>query len=1163
MLPATQSMPNFGKNAQFPQVRTWKGLAGGIYTLIETRPQWNHLFSILKTKTHLACDLETDGLNSMINSIVGLSFSFGAEHSFYVPVNHKKLVQVGQTEPPRSKPIWDEERCDEKHLFLDDIFDDLKALFFNPKLTTIWHNFKFDGHFLNRLGILPKGIVHDTLLMHNLLNETESGKLKKLASEYIDKGADDWEKELQTFRQTFARKHKLKKDDIHYGLVPIDLMTRYAASDAHYTWILFKKFLSEIADDKHLRHLYVNVEIPLLHVLIEMEYYGACVNRTYFKGLMGPMDKKIQKAEIKIKEIFKNPQINLNSVQQLVAALLKSGVKLSKKTKKKTNFSLDHNVLERLALKYPVCKDILDYRDLTKKKSTYIDSIYDKSSIDGNLHCEYNQNVSTGRMCLEENTHILVIQKEGAHYRTSNKEGVPIKDVKPGDLVYCYTPEKKITVREVIWSGSRGYKDAVKVSYYGYGKRNIKSIICTPDHSFRTHKEYWIQAKDLLKKHKLISLEPNDLKPGIHKMVSVESCGKANVWDISVDGIPNFFANGVCVHNSSKNPNLQNIPGRDTIIRKGFVPPLLNYCDKCGYREYLPAKGGIPSFKNQCICGHDLKIDDNYFILLCDFCLVGNTKLITIDGIKTLEEVVQTQVPVLSCDPKKVKGPPAYGRKLLEFKEVTRSALIGYCDVYKIELEDGSSVECTLDHKWMTYEGELRETRNLSVGDRLAHVKESYAGPNKYPMWYVKSNRQYHYKHTLSAEFEFGKTPKGHQVDHIDGNVNDWRRKNLRILTEKENKGQGASHWWNKVSEEKQKEKINSLIYGIKNNRRSYAGEGNPNYGKFKGEIKECPYCGEEFYAPPSANKIFCSKDCYNSHRNVKKTNNHRIVSITYAGKQPVYQITVEDFHTYVLENGLISGNSQLEVRLTAHASQDPILLKVYQEGIEDAHLRATCEIFDYDYTEAEAILADDKHPQYVSLKNQRKIGKQTNFLIIYGGGPSTLSLKISTPEYIYPDEECQLYIDKYFSKYRGIKRWINQVRYQLRKNHYVQNEFGRYRRFPELNRFLEGRALVSKENKWAVERCLRQGVNFLIQGLAADLFKVAMRRVADILRGTKSRLVMPIHDEIVMYMHRKDIYLLPDIKQQMEDFDFSVPMIADISYSNTNWAEKKELRIQ
>jgi DNA polymerase-1 len=251
---------------------------------------------------------------------------------------------------------------------------------------------------------------------------------------------------------------------------------------------------------------------------------------------------------------------------------------------------------------------------------------------------------------------------------------------------------------------------------------------------------------------------------------------------------------------------------------------------------------------------------------------------------------------------------------------------------------------------------------------------------------------------------------------------------------------------------------------------------------------------------------------------------------------------------------------SQIEVRLTAHYSRDPILLDVYNNTGEDVHLRTCCEMFGYKYKEAALILQDESHPKHKEIKKKRQISKMINFLIIYGGGAKNLAMKISTHEEPYTELQCKRFINTYFDKYKGVSKWKAKTELQCRQDLEIQNYFGRYRRLPELRD--SNRRMGIQSEKWKIQRALRQGVNYLIQGSAADLFKIALVRVHDLLKDKKTRIVMPIHDEIVFYFHKSEMGLLPKIKAEMEDFDFRVPIVADIAYSKDNWANKKELKL-
>lgn len=256
---------------------------------------------------------------------------------------------------------------------------------------------------------------------------------------------------------------------------------------------------------------------------------------------------------------------------------------------------------------------------------------------------------------------------------------------------------------------------------------------------------------------------------------------------------------------------------------------------------------------------------------------------------------------------------------------------------------------------------------------------------------------------------------------------------------------------------------------------------------------------------------------------------------------------------------------SQVEVRLTADYSQDPLLLSAY-ENDQDVHTRTMCEMFGFKYEEvAPVIAAEDKsHPQYSTWDLLRTIAKRINFGIIYGVGAPGLSEQIPRPDqYKHLDEPewikvCQSFIDQYLDKYRGVKKFVNQGGREVRLNSQVVNRFGRVRHLPWANAC---KILNDKSKYWLEARAKRQGVNFLVQGTAADLFKIAVVRIFDILVGHKSHIVNFVHDEVQIYLHKSEKHLLADLKAAMEDFkQFSVPIVADLTYSTTNWAEKKKI---
>lgn len=249
---------------------------------------------------------------------------------------------------------------------------------------------------------------------------------------------------------------------------------------------------------------------------------------------------------------------------------------------------------------------------------------------------------------------------------------------------------------------------------------------------------------------------------------------------------------------------------------------------------------------------------------------------------------------------------------------------------------------------------------------------------------------------------------------------------------------------------------------------------------------------------------------------------------------------------------------SQVELRLTAHWSQDPALIAAYPwDGpAKDVHSITCAEaVMDMSLDEFLAVYDNEDDPMFPEYKWFRNIAKRVNFGIIYGAGPGAIQRQVSTPQRVVTKDECELYINKYFNKYKGVKRWIDTTTKTLSKHGRLQNTFGRFRRLPD-GKSREG---------WKRGRAGRQGVNFLIQGDAADLFKHAAVRVQNFLHeeGARTRIVNFVHDEIQFYWHKDEKHLIPEVKKLMEDFpQFSVPIVVDVEWSDRDWAGKKGLKL-
>jgi DNA polymerase I-like protein with 3'-5' exonuclease and polymerase domains len=280
-------------------------------------------------------------------------------------------------------------------------------------------------------------------------------------------------------------------------------------------------------------------------------------------------------------------------------------------------------------------------------------------------------------------------------------------------------------------------------------------------------------------------------------------------------------------------------------------------------------------------------------------------------------------------------------------------------------------------------------------------------------------------------------------------------------------------------------------------------------------------------------------------------------------GKNPVIRdlfIPLSDEYDYILID-----YSQIELRLTAHYSQDPILMDAYFKG-QDIHTRTFCEMFGFDLERAKTILADEDHAEYLSVYGLRSAAKIINFGIIYSVSAQGLSEQIKRPQQYYhlsPEEwvaQCEEFINQYLQVYKGVRRFMSQASAMVAKQGFIETYFGRIRHLPTAHA-----TKITGDRKlfWMEKKAQRQGVNCAVQGTAADLFKIAMNRIYKILGGTKSKLVSAVHDEVHIYLHKSERHLLPKIKYAMENFNFSVPIVVDVSIASPTWGKKRKLDVK
>jgi len=220
---------------------------------------------------------------------------------------------------------------------------------------------------------------------------------------------------------------------------------------------------------------------------------------------------------------------------------------------------------------------------------------------------------------------------------------------------------------------------------------------------------------------------------------------------------------------------------------------------------------------------------------------------------------------------------------------------------------------------------------------------------------------------------------------------------------------------------------------------------------------------------------------------------------------------------------------SQIELRVFAHYSDDPVLIQAFDRG-EDIHTRTAAEVFDLD-------------PRMVTPE-MRRMAKMINFGIIYGMGPIKLAKELGISKKV-----AQVYLDNYYERYKGVKNFKEKILSQTRQNGYVSTLLKRRRYLPNIN----------SDNGHIRSEAERAAINTPIQGTAADLIKMAMINIAKRLKkeNLRTKMLLQVHDELVFEVPQEELNSATKlVKDEMEGvYPLNIPLKVDISWGN-NWDE-------
>lgn len=363
------------------------------YQLIDNEEKLETFISKLKKQKLFSFDTETTSSNPMEAHLVGMSFCWKALEAFYIPVSSKEHVGTGIDQAK--------------------VLESLRSILEDAGYQKIGQNIKYDWMVLKRHGVELNGITFDTMIASYLVNPVKRNhNLDDISLQYLGV------KKIPTSDLIGTGKKQITMAE-----VPVATVSEYACEDVDCVFRL-KEILEKRLGENELTELFEKVEMPLSLVLGKMEMNGVSLDQKLLKKLSEDAGKDLEALTTAIyKEAGK--EFNINSPKQLSEVLFVDlNLPVIKRTK--TGFSTDESVLEKLAADHTLPKKLLEFREKSKLKSTYLDALPNMvDAITGQIHTSYHQTVAaTGRLSSSEpNLQNIPIRTEGG--RLIRKAFVP------------------------------------------------------------------------------------------------------------------------------------------------------------------------------------------------------------------------------------------------------------------------------------------------------------------------------------------------------------------------------------------------------------------------------------------------------------------------------------------------------------------------------------------------------------------------------------------------------------------------------------------------------------------------------------------------------------------------------------------------------------------
>jgi DNA polymerase-1 len=368
------------------------------YQTVLTKDQCLDIIRQIYEKKCFAVDTETTDIDPMRAKLVGISVSFEPHAAFYIPVAHSGLDA-------------------RKQLARDWVLAEFKPLLEDPAIQKIGQNLKYDWLVFQQYGIKLSNNLFDTMIASYVLDPSDvSHALDRIALNRLNYKMLKYKDVVGT-----------GKKERCFSEIDLALATEYACEDADIAFILAEIFQKELKDND-LWKLFDTIEMPLLPVLVDMEYTGIKVDLAVLKQLSSYFTQTLSELESQIYNLA-GEKFNIRSTQQLGEILFdKLKLPAKKKTRKKTGYSTDVNVLTQLAEIHELPAVLLKHRSLDKLRSTYVDALMTLIHPDTKrIHTSFNQAATaTGRLSS----------------RDPNLQNIPIRTEQGRKIREAFVPDK-------------------------------------------------------------------------------------------------------------------------------------------------------------------------------------------------------------------------------------------------------------------------------------------------------------------------------------------------------------------------------------------------------------------------------------------------------------------------------------------------------------------------------------------------------------------------------------------------------------------------------------------------------------------------------------------------------------------------------------------------